>query len=119
MTKSVALSRAEARIENMNAEISDLKDMVAQLCATIAAKAAPAPAVEQPVQGPAIHVDTWIPRLDVIEPQLKRPVLCVFDDREAAWQYRNEVAKTVQRPVAVGYKGGPVRSPAGPVWIVY
>lgn len=117
--KSKALISAEAQIENQKAALKALEDKVAQLCFALAAKAAPEPAAEQPAQGPAVHVDTWLPRLDVIEPQLKRPVLAVFDCRESAWEFRNAHAKSVQRPVAVGYKGGPVRSPAGPVWIVY
>lgn len=121
MAKSVALARAEARIENMTSEISDLKDQIAAFALAIAATKNQLPAA-QVVEQPTHHAqrDEWIPRLEVIEPLLKRPLIAVFDDREAAWEWANAHRTEYDHPVAVGYRGDALRAKPGyPVWVVY
>ena len=101
----MAATTTTTRIMALEGQIHGITELLEQLVAANAAK----PVVQNPAP---TRRDDWIPHYDACN--FSRPVVAIFDDDNAAFDFRAAMAAEVSHPVAVrpcriGAKGAEFR----------
>ena len=89
----MAATTTTTRIMALEGQLAQVTELLSQLVAANAAKPV--------VQAPAVTTrrDDWIPHYDACA--FSRPVVAIFDDDNAAFDFRAAMAAQVSHPVAV------------------